>query len=78
MIPVYIGGQQACEVLSVIRVCEENLERINLAGPVEEINSVGKRIGSFPGTHKLKIIQGAQPRIMPNRRIPIAIRDAVK
>lgn len=46
-----ILGLQACEALSVIRVCEENFERISLAGPVEEINSVGKRIGSFPGIH---------------------------
>lgn len=72
-----ILGLQACETLKVIQICEENFERINQA-QVQNTKSTDKAIGSFPGVHKLKVTQGAQPRIMPNRRIPIAIRDAVK
>ena len=74
-------GLSTSQELGLVHICEENFERVNLASSCEtnnELKKSAKNIGAFPGYHTLKLSEGTQPKIIPNRRIPVAIRDEVK
>ena len=72
--------------MGLISVEAENFERVRCVSEVSE-NEVcknGKRevfnkvVGTFKGEHRLKIKENAIPTTMPNRKIPVAMRQPLK
>ena len=73
-----ILGLTASQDLKILRICDENFERVNMTREEANKDEDTPPIGTFPGYHTLRLVDGAQPKIMPSRRIPIAIKTAVK
>ena len=75
---VPIMGLKASEKMSLIEVKSENFESANMI-EIEKYkdNVFSDSLGTFQGEYKLKTIEGAQPCMMPNRRIPIGMKNDV-
>lgn len=72
-----ILGLRASEQMKLIRVNHENFEKVN--GISSEFNPVFDReIGTLRGKHSLKIKEGARPVIMPNRKVPVSLKEPFK
>ena len=81
-----IWGLRASEQVGLISVEAENFERVCSVSEVSE-NEVCKNsksevfkkvLGTFKGQHRLKIKENAIPTIMPNHKVPVAMRLPLK
>lgn len=73
---VPILGLRASEQMSLISVESDNFERVH---KVDDCNDVfNNELGTFRGKHSLKIKENAIPIVMPNRKVPVALKQPLK
>ena len=72
-------GCSAAEAMNLVSVNDNNFERVSAITMMDKYSDVfSKGLGTFPGMHHLKVNPDVVPVIMPNRRIPHAVRPALK
>ena len=71
-------GLQACEKMNLIKVKSNNFEYTNLIELHDFETVFSEELGFLEGTCKFRLKEGAEPCIMPNRRVPISIRNNIK
>ena len=72
-----ILGLRASEHMQLINVNNENFETVNnVNSDFDEV--FNDELGTFSGEHSLKIKDDAQPIIMANRKVPVALREPLK
>lgn len=68
-------GLKAAQQMRLIEIREKNFEHIN---NLTNSATFQDGVGSFPGKQKLSVDPSVQPVVMPDKRIPIALRTALK
>ncbi len=73
-----ILGLKDSQTMRFVTINEENFERVLKIdlGEYEEVFE--ESIGTFPGTHSLKVNPNVKPVVMPDRRIPLSVRPQLK
>ena len=73
-----IIGFEASEQMKLINLHEYNFERTYSIKTEEFSDAFKDELGTLPGEQTLKIKDGAQPSVMANRRVPVALKPALK
>lgn len=74
---VPILGLNASEQMSLIKVESNNFQRVNNVKS-DRSEVFNGSIGTFKGEHTLKIKENAKPIVMPNRKVPVSMREPLK
>ena len=70
---------QASKYMEWIDVCNDNFDRVfavNVENKYSDIFS--EKLGTCPGLQHLIFDKDVKPMVMPNRRIPLAVRPKLK
>ncbi|GFO39028.1 Gag-Pol protein [Plakobranchus ocellatus] len=73
-----ILGLRAAEQMGLLSLKSANLEEVFLLSSLECIPVFNDELGQFPGQQHLTTDPNVKPVIMPNRRVPIAVRGRFK
>lgn len=73
-----IIGLIASEHMKLIEVKNENFERVHAIDLNNFDDIFDDKLGKFKGCHTLKIKEGSRPYVMPNRKVPIALKSQLK
>ena len=72
-------GLQASQQMELIDVCDDNFDRVRTVNVEDKYSYVfSGKLGMFPGLQHLKVIKDVKPMVMPDRRIPLAVRPKLK
>ena len=72
-----IIGLHTAQELEMIEIKSDNFEQVSTLD-IDKDKVFNSELGTFPGVQKLKIDPDVQPVIMPDRRVPVAIRPKLK
>ena len=70
---------KASQQMGLVEICDDNFERVyrtNIENSFDDVTS-GK-LGNFSGEQHLNVNDAVPPVIMPDRRVPIALRSKLK
>jgi len=73
-----ILGLKDSQAMRFVTINEENFERVLKIDLGEHEEVFDESIGTFPGTHSLKVDTNVKPVVMPDRRIPLSVRPQLK
>ena len=80
-------GYRASQAMGLVSINSDNMERVQqLSGKPDATqpevsmfpNVFSGELGTLPGKHTLKVASNVTPVVMPDRRIPLAVRPALK
>ena len=73
-----IIGLSASQQMKLIEIKSDNFVQINMIDIKKHEEVFNDEIGTFEGEHSFRVKKGAKPTIMPNRRVPIAMRQPIQ
>lgn len=73
-----ILGLSASEQLKLLELKDQNFERVYAIDHAKYSDVFDGNLGEFNGIHSLKLKEGSQPCIMPDRKVPISLRPQLK
>ena len=75
-------GLKTCQAMQLITINDENFERVAAVCPEDMVSKHPEvfdgSLGTLPGAHHLNTDPSVQPTVMPNRRVPVAVRPKLK
>ncbi|RUS77744.1 hypothetical protein EGW08_014503 [Elysia chlorotica] len=73
-----ILGLRAAEQMNLLYLQNENFEEVCSLSSIESFFVFNDELGYFPGVQHLTKDPEVKPVIMPNRRVPVAVKDRLK
>ena len=73
-----IMGLRASEQMNLIELKHKNFEQTNKIEVDQNAEVFKRKLGTLRGKHRLQIKENAQPYIMPDRRVSIAMKEKLK
>ena len=65
--------------MKLVKFSEQNIEKVATGSPVEQHpDTFDSKLGALPGKVQIQVGKTIHPKIMPTRRIPIAVRPKLK
>ncbi|RUS91936.1 hypothetical protein EGW08_000338 [Elysia chlorotica] len=73
-----ILGLRAAEQMNLLYLQNENFEEVCSLSSLESLSVFNDELGNLPGVQHLTTDPEVKPVIMPNRRVPVAVKDRLK
>ncbi|RUS68488.1 hypothetical protein EGW08_023750 [Elysia chlorotica] len=73
-----ILGLRAAEQMNLLYLQNENFEEVCSLSSLESLSVFNDDLGNLPGVQHLTTDPEVKPVIMPNRRVPVAVKDRLK
>ncbi|RUS68937.1 hypothetical protein EGW08_023300 [Elysia chlorotica] len=73
-----ILGLRAAKQMNLLYLQNENFEEVCSFSSLESLSVFNDELRNFPGVQHLTIDPKVKPVIMPNRRVPVAVKDRLK
>ena len=72
-------GLRANQEMQQINVCDHNFDRVSSVNVEDKYADIfSGKLGMLPGLQHLKVNKDVKPVVMPDRRIPLAVRPKLR
>ena len=71
-------GLRAAEQMNLLSLQDDNFEEVFSLSSLDGLSVFKDELGQFPGQQHLTTDPSVKPVIMPNRRVPVAVKDRLK